>query len=153
MDGQAVAFAIEENVNDNPMDQQIIGEVVAADEVEINEELIDDQEGMVYDQLSVDEQVYPEQEFDNERDDSESNEEEQSDEDDENHIPPFLSNNPERLAMPLLNKDHLTVWDHLIAIIAMSVRFNMPYENTLSMFKWINSTLVEPSLPTHKAAL
>lgn len=65
----------------------------------------------------------------------------------------FFSSKKMMIDLPFIAKRTFHARDHLISIIAMSVRHNLTYEATLHMLQWIASTHWKSGLPTTKKAL
>ena len=57
------------------------------------------------------------------------------------------------LTVPLILKQNVTAKDHLLAIIAICMRYKSSYEMMLTMMKWIDSTVEYSKLPKSKNAL
>lgn len=66
---------------------------------------------------------------------------------------PFLSIKDYDLIMPLLADENLTSRDHLLALLAITVRHKLDYECLLSNLKWAKIILLHSDLPSCKTTL
>ena len=66
---------------------------------------------------------------------------------------PFLDFELKDLCIPQTSKDRITCRDHLLSVIAMSLRHKLDYETILSMFRWTKSSSEYSNLPTNKLSL
>ena len=98
--------------------------------------------------LSCDSFIDSEHEISNESDDSSSNSTDKDVDDDR----PLLNVNMASLAIPVTFKNHISVKEELLKVIAVSMRHRLTYEATLAIMKCIDSQLVHRELPTTKKA-
>ncbi|XP_044578533.1 uncharacterized protein LOC123261105 [Cotesia glomerata] len=88
--------------------------------------------------------------------DSEDNNDDNSDSDsndESSSSKPFFSVNKSIFTFPFVSKSTFNENDHLLAIIAISMRNNLSFEVTLSMLTWMKLTHSNNNLPTAKKAL
>ncbi|CAG5102960.1 Protein of unknown function [Cotesia congregata] len=86
--------------------------------------------------------------------DTDSESDSDSDEEvDDNIVQSFFHAQPIELNFPFTSNSNFHQRDHLLAVVAMSIRYNFSYEATLNVLKWIKLTHNDNSLPTTKKAL
>lgn len=87
------------------------------------------------------------------RNPSSEEDEDEAEEEEIDECRPFLRLGENELIVPLLAADDMTSRDHLIAILAMSIRHRSTYENILSQLKWAKLSTLHSDLPTDKPSL